>query len=224
MAAWGLVAGVGAGAGAGVVDAAGGVAGATEEADAGAKVVAPLFNCASKAADCAEKVVDDTGHPVGTNVSANSLSSRAYFKGVSPTPGPTRFCKVTDAAVSLANALWMELSVGKTKAPIPELLTARPAAMLALRSLMKRVRSGGQSQGISTPGTAPEQSPVPGGRTGRTVMSEKRHQNSQLFNSPVGFSPLTIPNSGTSDGSTPRGFKGYAADNPMQTRPIVMIE
>jgi len=76
----------------------------------------------------------------------------------------------------------VELSVGKSIATAV-LLTAWPAATLALRDLMNEVLSGGQEHGISTglpsAPVVPSQLPVPDGLT-----------------------PASIPNSGTRDGST----------------------
>jgi len=122
-----------------------------------------------------------------------------------PTPGPSRFCKVTNDAWILASLSSFEEPVGK-ETLIPRLLTAWPALTFAFRDLhhasqsiqigfelsdreehtwIKIVLSGGQEQGILTICPAslviPSQSPVP-----------------------VGLTPDWTPNSGTSDGSTSR--------------------
>lgn len=87
-----------------------------------------------------------------------------------------------------ANFEAFELSVGNETAT-PGLLTACPAATLALREAMKELRSGGQKHGILTTCPAafliPSQSPVP-----------------------VGFNPAWRPNWGTRLGSTPPAGAG----------------
>jgi len=78
-----------------------------------------------------------------------------------PTPGPFKFWRVTIAAWIRATWDACEESVGKESAMLG-LLTACPAATLALRSLVKVVRSGGQLQGIRIL-LIPTQFPVPSG-------------------------------------------------------------
>lgn len=94
---------------------------------------------------CAAKVVETMGHP---------------------TPGPSKFCNVTAAALSLANLESLESSVGKASLTVG-LVNTWPAATLADNLAMKVSRSGGHWQGIliglpSAPGI-PSQSPEPVG-------------------------------------------------------------
>jgi len=78
-----------------------------------------------------------------------------------PTPGPFKFWRVMIAASIRVAASEAELPVGNDKAT-EGLLTAWPAATLALRSAVKVARSGGQEQGIRMP-LIPTQLPVPSG-------------------------------------------------------------
>jgi len=94
-------------------------------------------------------------------------------------------------ALMRANLDALELSVGNDNETVG-LLTAWPAATLALKDWMKDSRSGGQEQGIlmGTPCAfgMPSQSPVP-----------------------VGFKPAARPNCGTRAGSTPPAAGDVAA-------------
>jgi len=100
-----------------------------------------------------------------------------------PFPTPFKFCNVIDMAVIRASWEAMDESVGKVTGTVG-LLTAFPAATLALRDWRKMALSGGHAQGTwmglpSAPLTAPSQFPVP-----------------------VGFNPAWPPSSGTRAGST----------------------
>lgn len=76
---------------------------------------------ASIAFCCAEKVVDEMGHP---------------------TPGPSKFCKVTAAAFRRASCEAVLLSVGKVSLTVGFVVT-KPAATFSLRAVRKNVEFGG---------------------------------------------------------------------------------
>jgi hypothetical protein len=93
-----------------------------------------------RALSCAEKVVDDAGHP---------------------TPGPNKFCRDEMAVWIRAICEPVELSVGNG-AGTPGLWTSCPAATLAESDAMNEFRSGGQEQGILML-LIPMQLPAPSG-------------------------------------------------------------
>lgn len=120
-----------------------------------------------------------------------------------PTPGPSRFCNDIKTAVILVICDAVELSVGKSIATAV-LLTAWPAATLALRDFMNESLSGGQEHGMSTglpsAPVVPSQLPVPDGLT-----------------------PASIPNSGTRDGSTPLSVVFVPAELSLATAEVTAV-
>ena len=81
---------------------------------------------ASIAFCCAEKVVDEMGHP---------------------TPGPSRFCKVTAAAPRRASWEAVLLSVGKVSLTVGFVVT-NPAATFSLRAWKGAIRTRTESMNL----------------------------------------------------------------------------
>lgn len=122
---------------------------ATVDIGGGVALEDPLVEVSAPIAfPCAEKVVEEIGQP---------------------TPGPSRFCRVTAAAFKRASWDAVLLSVGKESFTVGFVVT-KPAATFLLRLARKNVEFGGHWQGTRigfplVPFTAPSQFPVPSGLT-----------------------------------------------------------